>query len=98
MVELDEYRLRYPNDYVPLKGGRISQINVIQDIVEFVLTSESGWSILCRGNADLAKGIKEGTIVNGNAEGVIHFRFDGKNLSDARPYMKLETWENVEIQ
>lgn len=98
MVELDEYRLRYPNDYVQLKGGRISQIKINQDIAEFVLTSESGWSILCRAPVDLAKGIKEGTIINGNAEGVIHFRIDGKNLSDARPYMKLETWENVEIK
>jgi len=98
MVELDEYRLRYPNDYVPMKGGKISQIKINHDIVEFVLTSESGWSILCRGPVDLAKGIKEGSIVSGNAEGVIHFRIDSKNLSNAKPYMKLEVWENVEIE
>jgi hypothetical protein len=98
MVEFDPERLRYPNDYLSLKGFRISGIKRNSDLVEFTATGSEGFSISCLGREDQLSGIREGMIAEGNAEGIIKFRLDTKNLSDARPFMKIETWDKVVIK
>lgn len=97
MVDFDENRLRYPNDYVEVKGV-ISQLQVGGGFADFLLTFDNGYSIEVRGSADLMTGIKEGRIVSGRVEGTIGFRMNGDNLSNARPYFRIESWENVKIE
>ena len=97
MVEFDENRLRYPNDYVEVKGT-ISQLKVSGGFAEFLLTFDNRMSMEARGSTDLMKGIKEGKIIQGKIEGPIVFRLHGENLSNARPYLRIESWENVKIE
>ena len=96
MVEFDENRLRYPNEYVEVKGV-ISHLQINGGFADFVLTFENGYSISARGSSDLMKGLKEGKIVSGRVEGTLGFRTSGKNLSEAKPYFRIESWENVKI-
>ncbi len=96
MVEFDENRLRYPNDYVEVKGT-ISNLQINGGFADFVLTFDNGYSIDVRGSSDLMKGLKEGRIVSGKVEGTIGFK-SSKNLSDARPYFRIESWEDVKIE
>lgn len=98
MVEFDAERLRYPNDYLSLAGMRLSGIIKKSDLVEFTAAAGSGFSIKCIGREEQLKGLKEGVILEGNAEGMIKFQLEGKNLSEARPFMKIETWDNVVIK
>src|SRR3989344_7911757 len=99
MVALDENRLLYPIEYISLVGFRISDIREIRDILEFVISSpETGYSITARATKDFMKDIKEGLIKSGEAEGLISFRLEGKDLSKASPYMTIETWNNVAIE
>ena len=97
MVEFDENRLRYPNDYVEVKGV-ISQLQINGGFADFVLTFSNGHSINVRGSSDLMHGLKEGRITEGRVEGTIGFKLNGKNLSDAKPYFRIESWENVKIE
>ena len=97
MVEFDENRLRYPNDYVEVKGT-ISQLKVSGGFAEFLITFDNRMSMGARGSTDLMKGIKEGKIVEGKVEGTIGFRLNGDNLSEARPYFRIESWEKVRIE
>jgi len=97
MVEFDENRLRYPNDYVEVKGT-ISQLKVSGGFAEFLLTFDNRMSMEARGSTDLMKGIKEGKIIQGKIEVTIGFRLHGENLSNARPYLRIESWENVKIE
>ena len=98
MVEFDSERLRYPNDYLSLAGMKLSGISKKSDLIEFTAAAGNGFSIRCLGREDQLKGLKEGVISEGDAEGIIKFQLDGKNLSDARPFMKIETWDNVVIK
>ena len=98
MVELNEERLRYPNDYLSLVGMKLSGISKKSDLIEFTAVAGNGFSISCLGREDQLKGLKEGVISEGDAEGIIKFHLDGKNLSGARPFMKIETWDNVVIK
>ena len=97
MLDFDENRLRYPNDYVDVMGV-ISEIKVSGGFADFKLTFDNGHSILVRGSSDLMTGLKEGKIVAGKVEGTLGFKLNGKNLSDARPYFRVESWENVKIE
>ncbi len=97
MVEFDENRLRYPNEYVEVKGT-ISQLRINGGFADFILTFDNRYYIDVRGSADLMKGLKEGKIVSGRVEGTLGFRTDGKNLSEAKPYFRVESWENVKIE
>lgn len=97
MLDFDENRLRYPNDYVDVNGV-ISEIKTNGGFADFKLTFENGLSINCRGSTDLMKGLKEGTITSGKVEGTIGFKLNGDNLSDAMPYFRIESWENVKIE
>lgn len=97
MVDFDENRLRYPNDYVEVKGV-ISQLRISGGFADFLLTFDNGYSIEVRGSADLMKGIKEGKITEGKVEGTIGFKLNGDNLSNARPYFRIESWEKVKIE
>ena len=97
MVEFDENRLRYPNDYVEVKGT-ISQLKVSGGFAEFLLTFDNRMSMEARGSTDLMKGIKEGKIIQGKIEVTIGFRLHGENLSNVRPYLRIESWENVNIE
>ncbi|MBI4174108.1 MAG: hypothetical protein HY517_00555 [Candidatus Aenigmarchaeota archaeon] len=97
MVEFDENRLRYPNEYVEVKGT-ISNLKLGGGFAEFTLTFPNGLSIDARGSSELMQGIKEGKVTEGKIEVTIGFRLNGKNLSDARPYLRIESWENVKIQ
>ncbi|MBI2172698.1 MAG: hypothetical protein HYT73_00620 [Candidatus Aenigmarchaeota archaeon] len=98
MVELDSERLRYPNDYLSLVGMEISALKKNSDLVEFTAAAGNGFSIKCLGREEQLKGLKEGVISEGDAEGIIKFQLEGKNLSEARPFMKIETWDNVVIK
>ena len=98
MVDLDENRLLYPIEYITLVGFKISHIKEHRDLFEFVISSaESGFSINAMGTREFLKGIKEGVIKSGEAEGIIKFKLEGKDLSKASPYMTIEAWENVVI-
>ncbi|MBS3051586.1 MAG: hypothetical protein J4400_05550 [Candidatus Aenigmarchaeota archaeon] len=97
MIDFDENRLRYPNDYVEVKG-RISNLQINGGFADFLLTFDNGHSIMVRGSSDLMQGIKEGKIVEGKVEGTIGFRLNGDNLSEARPYFRIESWEKVRIE
>ena len=97
MVEFDENRLRYPNEYLEVLG-KISELKSEGGFADFRLTFSNGYSIMCRASTDLAANIKEGTMKEGKVEGTIGFRTSGKNLSDAKPYFRIETWENVKIE
>ena len=98
MVEFDPERFRYPNDYLSLAGMKISALKKSADLVEFIVTAGNGYSMRCLGREDQLAGIKEGTIAEGSAEGIIKFQLDGKDMSAARPFMKIETWDNVVIK
>lgn len=98
MVEFDPERFRYPNDYLSLAGMNVSKIKKNSDLVEFVVTAENGYSMRCLGREDQLKGIKDGIISEGAAEGIIKFQLEGKDMSEARPFMKIETWDNVMIK
>ena len=97
MLDFDENRLRYPNDYVEVLGI-VSQLKTSGGFVDFLLTFDNGHSIMCRVSADLAANIKEGKIVSGKIESTIGFKLNGKNLSEAKPYLRIESWENVKIE
>jgi len=99
MVNLDENRLLYPIEYISLVGFRISDIKEIRDILEFLVSSpETGYSITARATKEFVKEIKEGVIKSGEAEGLINFKLEGKDLSKAVPYMTIETWDKVTIE
>lgn len=97
MVEFDENRLRYPNEYVEVKGV-ISNLKLAGGFAEFLLTFDNKLSMEARGSSELMQGIKEGKITEGKIEVTIGFKMNGTNLSDARPYLRIEGWENVKIQ
>lgn len=97
MVEFDENRLRYPNEYVEVKGT-ISNLKLSGGFAEFIMTFPNGMSMEARGSSELMQGIKEGNVTEGKIEVTIGFRLPGKNLSEARPYLRIEGWENVKIQ
>ncbi len=96
MVLLDDDRLRYPNEYFTI-NGKISNLRINGGFVDFTLT-ENGFTIECRGSTDLMKGIKEGQITEGKIECTVGFKLPGKNLSEAKPYLRVEGWENVKIE
>ena len=99
MVALDENRLLYPIEYISLVGFRISDIKEIRDILEFIVSSpETGYSITARATKEFMKGVREGIIKSGEAEGLISFKMEGKDLSKAVPYMTIETWNKVVIE
>ena len=97
MVEFDENRLRYPNEYVEIKGV-ISNLKLGGGFAEFIITFDNKLSIEARGSSELMQGIKEGRITEGKVEVTIGFRQNGSNLSDSRPYLRIEGWENVRIE
>ena len=97
MVEFDENRLRYPNEYVEIKG-KISNLKLGGGFAEFLMTFDNGMSMEARGSSELMQGIKEGKIVAGRVEVTIGFRLSGDNMSNARPYIRIESWENVKIE
>ena len=97
MPEFDENRLRYPNEYVEVKG-RISNLKMNGGFADFILTFDNKMSMEVRGSSDLMKGLKEGKIVEGKIEVTIGFRLNGDNLSNAKPYLRIESWENVKIE
>ena len=97
MIDFDENRLRYPNEYVEVMGT-ISKLQLSGGFADFVLTFDNGYSINVRGSSDLMTGLKEGKVTAGRIEGTIGFRTSGKNLSEAKPYFRIESWENVKIE
>lgn len=97
MVEFDENRLRYPNEYVEVKGV-ISNLRIEGGFAEFIMTFDNRLSMEARGSSELMQGIKEGKVVSGKIEVTIGFRQSGNNLSNARPYLRIESWENVKIE
>jgi len=102
MAFLDDERLRYPIEYINLQGATISDLKKIEgksDLWSCRITSHLGFSIDCQAREDLVGELKEGTIKEGNVEGIIKYTVpENKDLSDARIFLTIEDWENVKIE